>query len=43
MFMLFFVEVSFFEFILKKAVTNNYLNYFSVDRLLISILMNSFV
>jgi hypothetical protein len=25
MFMLFFVEVSFFEFILKKAVTNNYL------------------
>jgi hypothetical protein len=26
--MLFFVEVSFFKFVLKQVVTNNYVNYF---------------
>jgi hypothetical protein len=37
--MLFFVEVSFFKFVLKKVVTNNYVNYFYLFNYLLIILL----
>jgi hypothetical protein len=37
--MLFFVEVSFFKFVLKKVVTNNYVNYFYLFFYLLIILL----